>query len=236
MKKTFLLVLTALFFVMAGCEEDVPTGDGVFSVSPTQKVRIAPGNLVYDTVARTYSFAAHQFDYGDYFRWSSGGNPTTMSFSWLDYESFDDWGSYMEGGWRTLTADEWRYLIGARPNYEELCASATVCGVKGLVLLPDNFTGYVRTIRWAYTDNEYDADEWAKMEAAGVVFLPAAGYQASDSHVAEYTENSGRYWSCTPDDVPPMFINAFEFSGMFDEVSMYNSATYGLTVRLAKNI
>lgn len=231
MKKRLLFVLTALLVFMTGCEFDKPTGDGIFSVSPTQQVRIASGNLVYDSVADVYSFAQHQFDYGDYFRWGTGSNPLSMQGNFL--EAFDDWGSHMDGGWRTLTADEWRYLVFSRPGYDEKYAYAIVCGVKGMLLLPDNFEGYVNTTRWDFADNEYDAEEWADMETAGCVFLPAAGRQESDSHVALNTEKYGYYWTSSSDDYS---ATAFRIATWFDEIDDWMSFNDGCSVRLVKNI
>lgn len=230
MKKKLFFVLTALLVFMTSCELDKPTGDGVFSVSPTQQVRIASGNLVYDSVANVYGFAQHQYDYGDYFRWGTGSNPLVMEVDW-DHQ-FDDWGNYMNGGWRTLTADEWRYLIFVRPGYDEKYAYATVCGVKGMLLLPDNFEGYVRTSRWDFTDNEYDAAEWANMEAAGCVFLPAAGRQEIDSRVALNTEKYGYYWASSVDGY---FASALWIFTWLDEITDM-SLNYGCSVRLVKNI
>ncbi len=233
-RKNFLFVLMALSVLMVGCEFDKPTGDGVFSVSSTQQVRFASGNLVYDSVAKAYGFAQHQYDYGDYFRWNTGSNPLTLDFDFIyGYDSIDDWGSHIVGGWRTLTAEEWRYVIGSRSNYDELCASATVCDVPGMVLMPDNFQGYVNTNRWTYSDNEYDAEEWAEMEAAGCVFLPAAGYQESDSRVTIERDKSGRYWSISTDG--SLFVYELWFSGLFDDVQ-YSTPKYGNSVRLVKNI
>ena len=48
-------------------------------------------------------------------------------------------GGNKEGLWRTLTADEWKYLVDQRPYAKNLRLLATVCGVEGLVFLPDDF-------------------------------------------------------------------------------------------------
>ena len=46
-----------------------------------------------------------------------------------------------------------------------------------------------------WSTNSYDATAWAKMEAAGAVFLPAAGNRY-DSGVVR-VGNFGHYWSST---------------------------------------
>ena len=58
-----------------------------------------------------------------------------------------DWGVYnpisnggdKEGFWRTPSKEEWDYLRKDRPNAEKLKLDCTVCGVKGCMLLPDEF-------------------------------------------------------------------------------------------------
>jgi hypothetical protein len=72
-----------------------------------------------------------------------------------------------------------------------------VNGVNGVILLPDNWSTPVglsftasttRGLEWNgtyyfneqadnYTHNAYTEAEWSRMESAGAVFLPAAGYR-----------------------------------------------------------
>ena len=100
-----------------------------------------------------------------------------------------DWGVYatiINGGskaWQTMTADEWTYLLQMRDGAADKLGDATVAGTKGLVLLPDvwqqpkgvSFTAAAED--WPI--NTYTAEQWAKMEAAGAVFLPASGYRVN---------------------------------------------------------
>lgn len=44
------------------------------------------------------------------------------------------------GGFRTLTADEWEYLLKSRANADSKVGYATVGGVHGIIILPDEFT------------------------------------------------------------------------------------------------
>ena len=96
-----------------------------------------------------------------------------------------DWGVYnaiSNGGdevglWRTPTQAEWTYILGTRVNAANLRGFATVNGVTGYVLLPDNWSGTNFTPDPAdFTVNVYDVDQWSAMETAGAVFLPDAGY------------------------------------------------------------
>ena len=130
----------------------------------------------------------------DLFGWGTGSNPTLSSQIYWDYGTFVDWGSnpISNGGntanrWRTLTQAEWEYLLNERPNASSKFAIGNINGVGGLILLPDSWTlpsecsftsgyatydGYI-DIDW--THNSYTLAQWAQMEAAGAVFLPAAG-------------------------------------------------------------
>ena len=102
--------------------------------------------------------------------------------------NFNDWGIKIGEGWLTLTHNQWYYLLNERANASSLKQVAYVGTVFGIMLFPDN---------WIYPDgcevektlNHDDADgdvndfysynytlaQWTKLEAAGAVFLPAAG-------------------------------------------------------------
>ena len=140
--------------------------------------------------------------------WSSGANaylPYSTSTSYSDYYpggaytnsltgdyANADWGVYndiMAGGttinagtYRTLTNAEWSYVIN---NHTK--GWSTVNGVRGFVLRP---YGVAEAIA-----SSYDAAAWAVEEAAGSVFLPAAGLRYGTS---VYDAGSGGYyWSST---------------------------------------
>ncbi|MCQ2296727.1 MAG: hypothetical protein MJZ45_04955 [Bacteroidales bacterium] len=245
MKKLMLFAMVASLLVFAGCEKEwwllpdvtdttdttdepdtEPSGDGLFSVSDGKQVRFAPGNLVY---SGGYHFTAHQYDYGGYFGWGTGSNPTNTSTDWEDYPSFDDWGNHIAGGWRTLTNDEWYYVIWIRTDASAKRGAATVCGVYGMVLLPDSFSGGTFTAGFdnGYSANVYDASSWADMEAAGAVFLPAAGWRYGTE--LRDVGVCGEYWSS--DCVCLMGFNGGDMYYHLDYYSRY----YGLSVRLVQD-
>ena len=133
----------------------------------------------------------------DLFGWGTGNNPTLASSEDNRYNTFFDWGinSISNGGnrpntWRTLTIYEWEYLFFTRTDAFSKNAPGNVNGVPGIIILPDNWTlptgcsftydsyGYGNV--W-YADNTYSLSQWAEMEAAGAVFLPAAGYLYRDN-------------------------------------------------------
>ena len=181
-----------------------------FSVADGKFVQFSTGNLQYEVGTNTWSFASKQYEviggeaydpanptntnYGmnepgytgklDLFGWSSDGkfgvNPSNTDANYED--AFADWGSLVnEEGWYTLTKDEMNYILNRKKDGKKLWALATVCGMNGLILLPDNWNtsttleyGYVPA-DWNYVMNQLDATAWATFEAAGAVFLPEGG-------------------------------------------------------------
>ena len=183
---------------------------GIFSVDEGKYVQFSTGNLQYEVGTNTWSFASEQYEviggetydpanptntnYGmnepgytgklDLFAWSCddkfGVNPSNAD---ADYKGeFEDWGKLVdEEGWYTLTKDEMNYILNRKKDGKKLWALATVCGMNGLILLPDNWNtsttleyGYVPA-DFNYTQNQLDAAAWAALEAAGAVFLPEGG-------------------------------------------------------------
>lgn len=105
------------------------------------------------------------------------------------------------GRYRTLSSREWQYLFDApgRMVYGKPCYTLTAGGITidgrtchGVFLYPDEYNGEV------VSNNSMT---WAQINAAGIVFLPAAGY--NDGHQLEYSEifaagGYGIYWSSNP--------------------------------------
>ena len=172
--------------------------------------RFAPSQLDYigednANISPTYN------GWIDLFGWGTGNNPTNKSTDYDDYQTFVDWGvnkigNYSPNTWRTLTYNEWYYLRHKRANYNKLIGVAQVNGVNGLILLPDNWTcpsGV--TFKSGYNDNigiEYYAEyqtfsssDWAKLEASGAVFFPAAG--GRDGSYVDGVQGYCNYWSAT---------------------------------------
>ena len=157
-----------------------------------------------------------------------------------DYGTFVDWGSnpISNGGntvnqWRTLTIAEWNYLLNTRTDASSKRGTGNINGVGGLIILPDSwtlplgcsFTSGFTTYDWAH--NSYTLAQWAQMEAAGAVFLPAAGnrYGTNDNYVG----NLGNYWSSTPFNESSAYYMYF-YSNDFN-VIFSNFRGYGFSVR-----
>ena len=236
-----------------------------FSVSATQQVLFAPGNLQYTQSTDTWSFAENQYDYIgeanasgsaladkiDLFGWSGSDNPNfgvSPSYDLSYYSgSFVDWGTNQIGAdasntWRTLTNDEWEYLLNTRPNASSLKGVAQVNGVNGLILLPDNWTcpsgvsfksGFHS--EWGvdyYADYQtFTAAEWSLLEAAGAIFLPAAG--ARDGSYVTDVQRGGYYWSATEG----YSSGAYYLSFYLAEAGLGSQGrANGLSVRLVKDL
>ena len=166
--------------------------DGLFSVSEITKVKFASGNLK----SGGHGFTAHQYEYGGLFGWGTGDRPNLTSTDNHDYIVFCDWGGYSSGGnWRTLLEEEWQYLLFRRENAMTKYGMGTVWGVQGMILLPDSWApvpGCTFQPGYGWRKNIYDLDQWAKMEKAGAVFLPAAGYRWGTE--TSFVGTGGYYW------------------------------------------
>ena len=144
-----------------------------------------------------------------------------------------DWGINMGTGWRTLTKDEWNYLLNTRTTTSGIrYAMATVNSVTGLILLPDdwNTSYYVISTNKNFTANVITLVDWTdKLEAHGAVFLPAAGYRYNtDVHnAAEY----GQYWSSSNKTTEYAYKMRF-YNGFGSLSPTDNNHDYGMSVRL----
>ena len=193
--------------------------DGKFSVSETKRVGFSQGNLQYIASSGTWRFAKYQWEivgnnenssisstYSgpiDLFGWGTGNNPTKTSTHYKDYSSFSEWGknAIINGGnknnaWRTLTYDEWDYVLNTRENANKLRGQAKINNVYGGILLPDACVLPNGISFSSNALNKYSINEWAKLENAGAVFLPCGGRRYGTE--AEDAGNWGAFWSSTP--------------------------------------
>lgn len=229
MKKKLLFVMFATLVMLTGCEKKF-----VFSVSDTQTVVFAQGNVVCDE-AGVLSFAENQYTLGSFFGWGTGSNPMCDDTLVASFAEFDDWGAHLDGKWRTLTDKEWRHLLMGREGAMGKAGLATVCDVPGMVLLPDNWQADSGSVDFvcgfrSWTGNVYDAEAWTSMEQCGAVFLPAISSPDSVPDSVAVTE--GLYWSSTfRSDVD---AEALRFTESFMGVGRELRSSR-LQVRLVKN-
>ena len=224
------------------------------------KVRFSQGNLQYQASTRTWRFAEHQWDcmgaanskigdtnsgWIDLFGWGTGSNPTQSSVYYGYYTTFVDWGAnaIYNGGntaklWRTLTSAEWRYLLNTRSNASAKKASGCVGGVHGLILLPDNwslpfgcsFISGFTSDSGDWSRNTYTLAQWAEMETAGAVFLPAAGSRRRMMIVNVL--NSGNYWSSTTTSISNSSACVMYFGSNSVCMRAFGACGQGRSVRL----
>jgi len=209
---------------------------GVFSVSPKKKVYFSKGNLQCKPSTKTWRFAEHQYDYIamsdqqrsmtfanwiDLFAWSTASTYYGITTDILDESftgSFVDWGTAIGESWYTLSYNELKYLYQERKNAIDLFGVARVNGVNGIVLLPDSWilpSGLTFSAGFLGTKGEsdysskncYSVTEWASMETAGAVFIPAAESWSSSGNIV------GFYWSSSIAEYDPYIVYASFNSG-----------------------
>ena len=184
-----------------------------FSVSRKKRVYFSEGNLQFHVSGyhTLWRFAKYQYEcFGlvanirDLFVWGSGKGPEaeTTTYNFIDWGSdqiHDPWTEYIweHNSWRTLTSDEWDYILNSRSNAQNLRGRATVNNKHGFVLLPDSWVLpaglQFNANATGYSSNIYSIEDWKRMEANGAVFLPASGYMYNSS-VGEFGTN-GYYWT-----------------------------------------
>ena len=177
-------------------------------------------------------------------------------------------GNTANSGWRTLTYDEWEWILGpsSNPNPGTNCrtsstvggtenaryAKATVDGKAGLIIFPDSYTHpsdvtaptsiNINASTVAFTVNTYDATAWEKMEEAGAVFLPDAGYR--NGATVSYAGGRGGYWTSSPynkstvigsNDNKKAYYLSISSKNNANDVKLNNNDRYiGYSVRLVK--
>lgn len=157
-------------------------------------------------------------------------------------------GGNLEGIWRTLTKEEWDYLINGRNTPSGIrFVKATVANVYGLLLLPDDWNDLYYTLNdvnqhnATYESNVIPNSEFNNsLEAVGAVFLPAAQYRDGTNWVNSLP--SGFYWSASSGYDP--YASCLFFRGYDDGTNtnaflitqycnMYRR--YGMSVRLVQD-
>jgi hypothetical protein len=188
------------------------------------------GTSGYNHGANCYQPWATSTSYSDYYVYGSD------TYNLYDQTGQADWGSNAisnggnqeNSGWRTLTRDEWRYVFNTRtmvnggPRYT---LGRRVEGVLGVVVYPDNYAG-------SAVSSDLTSEGWAEYEAAGCVFLPAAGYRYGTS--VSGVGPIGYYWSASCNN----YYNAYSVRFYDGNLSAsYDGLRYyGQSVRLVRAV
>ena len=199
----------------------------------------------------------------DLFGWGTSGYPHRHAcyqpWSWTEnpdlYCAYDDpnaqlydqtgqadWGyndlfGEGEGKWRTMTVEEWDYLLNQRVTPSGIrFAKAQVYGVNGLILLPDGWSTSVYYLSGVNQANAsfssnviYDGWDFF-LQMNGAVFLPAAGKRQEKR--VDLVGSCGYYYT-SECSVRKARGFSFDFSGMGD-VTTFRSD--GLSVRLVQDV
>lgn len=230
------------------CDTSLPNRHiGVFSVASNKYITFSQGNLQYFPAANLWKFADTQYEY-----LGNANKYTSPIFrNWVDLfdwstdnaGNFIDWGANnicgdTAGTWRTLSKQEWKYLLHDRINASQYIGYATINGINGLVILPDNWQNInnikfksLKDAGWTWNSstnsythsssniyfNSYTLDEWKLLEDRGAVFLPTAGFI---KNTLQEVGKIARYWSSSPH--PSVKAYYMSFGNAIHTQSAYN--------------
>jgi hypothetical protein len=206
------------------------------------------GNTYYQPYNTSKISSSYGYGYGP-------KNETTYTYDLTGTYANADWGLYnaisnggnTAGTWRTLTKDEWTYLLTTRTastvngTADARYAKAYLFGTThGVIIFPDIYThpagvtaptGINATNSTSWNGNQYNATDWAKMEAAGCVFLPAAGRRDGTNifNVNAYV----RYWTSTYNSKSLAHNVGIADNSM--NPADYNQKDFGFSVRLVRD-
>ena len=222
------------------------------------------GETQYDLVG-AYTSGRDGDGWIDIFRWASSGYACDpmQDFS---YGSFGadtlsdvsgtkyDWGVYnpiVNGGntpniWRTLSRNEWIYLLNREKDGRKFYAPARVGGVDGMLLLPDDwdFNSDLPVVqkpnshRYVFQseDNIYSDSLWARMEAQGAVFLSSPDYVCYQCHYFspdDYRGAVASFWSLR---CGVMMYYSEDYSDEHFDIQFNGSMGNGYSVRLVRDV
>ena len=233
-----------------------PKRIGVFSVAADKQVSFSQGNLQYVQSTDTWQFAANQWDFIgekniysgviadkiDFFGWSTN-NPQSLwglifTQSNVYYSgTFVDWGNNLIMGdlantWRTLSLNEWTYLLRQRENANNLYTYANINGTNGLVLLPDKWEAIDEipiSIATDYSANTFSFSQWETLEAKGAVFLPSCGVYMGNNY---NHETAGLYWTNTPDESDETKSHCLYVTKRYVDINYSGNRSTNRSVRL----
>lgn len=251
-------------FSLGNLQYQASTGLWRFAANQWDVVGNAAGNTTASPARENQSDWIDLFGYG-----TSGNEQGSTTYYPYQYERYTygptsnisgtqfDWGvnEICNGGnqpnkWRTLTKDEWQFLInnasGSSATRRGKCGLASVTvgehTYKGFVLVPDNYTGL------SFTTNEYKViteSNWNIHSQNGCIFLPCAGIRnglaVSQDYVSTTTnsEMDGYYWSSSYSSYNESWLFKLKLwqNNTGGEVSCIDETTdMGLSVRLVRDV
>ena len=233
---------------------------GFFSIGGDKRIIFSPGNLQHLPATNQWKFAEAQYEsignnntyisstyrnWVDLFGYSANNQtaPYGISISTMpaDYAGeFVDWGSNSISGdkpntWRTLTKDEWEYLLNKRTDAKRLRSHAQINGINGFIFLPDDWVcpeniEFVLEAK-RYSQQVFTTEQWEILEQSGAIFLPAAGRREGEKLID--FNSHGNYWSSTRKDSSTVEYFAFIPDECY--VDARRNITLGRPVRLVRD-
>ena len=168
---------------------------------------ITPTNYIKNNIYVDSHIAGTQYDWGVHNKISNGGNKA--------------------GIWRTLTYDEWEYLLYKRPNAEKL-TRLYFCNNEGLIILPDNYDiQSISNLKFKDYCSKINAD----IENGTVIFLPLAGYINKEE--LYYMNLDGNYWCSTKTSTLSFYIGDMDSDMSLS--SSYSFENFAASVRLVRD-
>lgn len=217
---------TQVYFSQGNLQYQASTNTWRFAEHQYDFIGDAAGN-------NTESGRNTQSDWIDLFGWATSGNsasgtayqpwqssttdseygPAITSGQWTYANS--DWGinPISNGGnvansWRTLTQEEWDYILNSRSTDYRFSYAKLNIGVQsynGLIILPDDWdpsyyalsAGSMNQGNHSYDSNVISEEDWTNsLEAHGAVFLPVTGMRYNGNAVIGLDDDKiGLYWS-----------------------------------------
>lgn len=193
------------------------------TVNDPLAIHFAPWSWICELGAEL-DYELNQFGYGP--SQNMPDRSLVGSSASYDWGQFCTIGNYAPGTWRSLTRDEWHYLLSLRPNAQSLCAYTSVNQVKGILLWPDGATP-------SPVHEQLTLSEWRSLEKQGCAFLPMAGtrYHRTTTDVGQMAG----YWTSTGHNQASAY-----FVGIYADYVALSTELYGRhtgrSVRLARNM
>ena len=175
---------------------------------------------------------------------TAAGTDIPRSFSFSNSDNTSDI------TWKALTESQWSYVLFTRVastvnnKANAHFAKATINGIEGLILFPDEYKHPENLTKISkesinnanplnekgcdFSLNKYYDAEWEKLEKAGVVFLPCAGYKGTS------WATDGRYWSSSTRNQNPVMGSRLIFSSSGKVQISSNAKTDYMSVRLVR--
>lgn len=172
------------------------------------------------------------------------------------YNAISNGGNAINSGWRTPKNysnegidNEWYYILNSRAtgnrinNTENARYTLAIINTdgtqdRGMILFPDNYTaGSPNGVTWGAINGASNwgtkctTTGWLALEAAGCVFLPAAGYRSNTDifHNSAY----GKYWSSSYNDNSNAYYLNFLYN--YSPSIPSGNKSFGYSVRLVRD-